>query len=373
MRRGYTTGSCAAAAAKACAVMLLEGRRLETVSLLTPSEIWLTLPVCEPHFGEGFVSCGIVKDSGDDPDVTNGITIFARVEKTPRRGEIHIDGGEGIGRVTRPGLDQPVGNAAINSIPRLQIGKALSEVLEDTGYEGGLLVTIYAPKGEEVAKKTFNPRLGIVGGISILGTTGIVEPMSDEAVVETIRTELSMRAAEGLKTVLFVPGNYGLSFVRSTLGLLQAAPVQISNFVGDALAAAAEFGFSGALLVGHIGKLVKVAGGIFNTHSRYGDCRMEILAAHAGLCGARTPVLRQIMESATTDDMLAILKEQGLLEPVMESVADRLDTHLQGRRLGTMETGAILFSNVHGLLAKTRSADSLLGKIQAARDSFPEA
>ena len=273
LRRGYTTGSCAAAASKAAALMLLGGGDLETVWLMTPRGIGLTLEVKEPVRGEDFASCGIVKDSGDDPDVTNGMTVYAKVEKTSVRGEIRIDGGEGIGRVTKPGLDQPVGNAAINSTPRRMIADELRTVMEDAGYGGGLSVTISAPAGVELAKKTFNPRLGIVGGLSILGTTGIVEPMSDEAVVETIRTELSMRAASGRKTVLFVPGNYGADYLKNELRIDPEIAVTTSNFIGDAFSLAAEFGFSGALLVGHIGKLVKLGGGIFNTHSRWGDCR----------------------------------------------------------------------------------------------------
>ena len=195
MRRGYTTGSCAAAAAKSAAIMLLEDRLMESVHLITPAGTELDLPVTVIVRGDGFVSCGIVKDSGDDPDVTNGITVYARVEKTASPHEILIDGGEGVGRVTKPGLDQPVGNAAINSVPRRMMTQELLQVCEDAGYGGGLSVIISAPAGVEIARNTFNPRLGIVGGISILGTTGIVEPMSDDAVVETIRTELSMRAA----------------------------------------------------------------------------------------------------------------------------------------------------------------------------------
>ena len=259
MRRGYTTGSCAAAAAKAAAIMLLGGKPLETVWLMTPLGIGLTLTVKEPVVTQDSVSCGIVKDSGDDPDVTNGMTVYASVEKIPGRGTIEIDGGEGIGRVTRPGLDQPVGNAAINSTPRRMITQELLQVCEDHGYDGGLRVVISAPEGAEIAKKTFNPRLGIVGGLSILGTTGIVEPMSDDAVVETIRTELSQRRAEGKTSVLFVPGNYGADFLKKEIGIGPENAVTISNFVGDAFSAASEAGFTSALLIGHIGKLIKLA------------------------------------------------------------------------------------------------------------------
>ena len=364
LRRGYTTGSCAAAASKAAAIMLLGGEILETVYLMTPRGIGLTLVVHEIERKENSVSCGIVKDSGDDPDVTNGMTVYSWVEKTDLPHEILIDGGEGIGRVTKPGLDQPVGNAAINSTPRRMITDELRQVCEDYGYTGGLRVTISAPAGVEIAKKTFNPRLGIVGGLSILGTTGIVEPMSDEAVVETIRTELSMRAADGKTVVLFTPGNYGADYIKNELHIDPEIAVTTSNFIGDAFAIAAELGFRGALLVGHIGKLIKVAGGMFNTHSRYGDCRMEIFASHAGMCGASADVVRRIMDSAMTDDMLAILDEAGLRQSVMDSIMNRMHFHLTHRPVGTMQVGAATFSNVHGILGRTEAADELLEQIR---------
>lgn len=364
LRRGYTTGSCAAAASKAAAIMLLGDRIQENIYLMTPRGIGLNLTVQEIERGDGYVSCGIVKDSGDDPDVTNGMTVYARVEKTDAPHEIMIDGGVGIGRVTKPGLDQPVGNAAINSTPRRMIKEELRQVCEDYGYTGGLRVIISAPAGVEIAKKTFNPRLGIVGGLSILGTTGIVEPMSDEAVVETIRTELSMRAADGKTVVLFTPGNYGADYIRNELGIEPQIAVTTSNFIGDAFALAAEYGFRGALLVGHIGKLIKVAGGMFNTHSRWGDCRMEIFASHAGMCGASADVIQRIMDSAMTDDMMAILEEAGLRQRVMESVMERMNFHLTHRPVGNMRVGAATFSNVYGILGKTASADELLEKIR---------
>ncbi|MGN1074740.1 MAG: cobalt-precorrin-5B (C(1))-methyltransferase CbiD [Eubacteriales bacterium] len=364
LRRGYTTGSCAAAASKAAAIMLLGGAVQESVYLMTPRGIGLNLTVHEIERGEGYVSCGIVKDSGDDPDATDQLMVYARVEKTAAPREIAIDGGVGIGRVTKPGLDQPVGSAAINSVPRRMITKELRQVCEDWGYAGGLRVIISAPDGVEIAKKTFNPRLGIVGGLSILGTTGIVEPMSDEAVVETIRTELRMRAADGKTAVLFTPGNYGADFIRDSLHMDPETAVTTSNFIGDAFAAAAEYGFRYALLVGHIGKLVKLAGGMFNTHSRYGDCRAEIFAAHAGLCGAPAEVVRRIMDSAMTDDMLAILEEAGLRQAVTESVMERVHAQLTSHPYGALRAGAAVFSKVYGLLGKTEPADEILEHIR---------
>ena len=364
LRLGYTTGSCAAAAAKAAAVMLLTGRRLETVALLTPKGIRLELEVREVETGPGYVSCAIAKDAGDDPDVTDGALIFARVSRREEPG-IVIDGGPGVGRVTKPGLDQPVGAAAINSVPRRMIRENLEEVCALADWSGGLEAVISVPEGERLAKKTFNPRLGIAGGISILGTTGIVEPMSDGALVGTIRAELSQRRAAGDRYVLLTPGNYGSEFIRDGLGLDPALAVQTSNFIGDALDLCRELGFSGALLVGHVGKLVKLAGGMLNTHSRWGDCRMEILAAHAGAAGAPPERLGELLECAACDDALRILREAGVYRETLERVTRRAAFHLSARAGEDLEVGTVLFSKVYGILGRTENAEALLNCIRS--------
>ena len=364
LRLGYTTGSCAAAAAKAAAVMLLTGRRLETVALLTPKGIRLELEVREVETGPGYVSCAIAKDAGDDPDVTDGALIFARVSRREEPG-IVIDGGPGVGRVTKPGLDQPVGAAAINSVPRRMIWENLEEVCALADWSGGLEAVISVPEGERLAKKTFNPRLGIAGGISILGTTGIVEPMSDGALVGTIRAELSQRRAAGDRYVLLTPGNYGSEFIRDGLGLDPALAVQTSNFIGDALDLCRELGFSGALLVGHVGKLVKLAGGMLNTHSRWGDCRMEILAAHAGAAGAPPERLGALLECAACDDALRILREAGVYRETLERLTRRAAFHLSARAGEDLEVGTVLFSKVYGILGRTENAEALLNCIRS--------
>lgn len=358
LRRGFTTGTCAAAASKAAAVMLLTGRELHSVCLVTPAGIGLDLPLENVERGDGFASCAVRKDSGDDPDVTNGLLVYARVEKTAAPGII-LEGGAGIGRVTKPGLDQGVGEAAINSTPRRMIAAALREVCEDAGYPGGLHVVLSAPGGEEIAKRTFNPRLGIVGGISILGTTGIVEPMSDEAVVETVRAELSTRRAAGRDYVLLVPGNFGAEFVKDTLGFDPEDAVTVSNFIGDAFSLADELGFRGALLVGHIGKTVKLAAGLFNTHSRYGDGRAEIFAAHAAACGADPETARRLLESASTDDMLDIVEGAGIRQTVMDAIMGHIDAQLATRPL-SLRRGVMAFSKKYGLLGQTEDSGELL-------------
>ena len=361
LRLGYTTGSCAAAAAKAAAWMLLTGRRKETITLDTPKGIRLELAVREITMRADSVSCAIEKDSGDDPDVTKGTLIFASVRRTDEPG-VHIDGGEGVGRVTKRGLDQPVGNAAINSVPRQMIRENVEEVMALTDSSGGLDVVISAPEGETLAKKTFNPRLGIVGGISILGTTGIVEPMSEAALVETIRVELRQRRAMGKEYALLTPGNYGADFIRASIGLDPRTAVLTSNFIGDALEHCRALGFRGALLVGHIGKLVKLAGGMWNTHSKCGDCRMELIAAYAAALGLPPARVEEVLDCATCDDALRILKEEQLYDAVLARLAERIEFHL-AHKCGEMAAGAIVFSKEYGLLCRTSRAQELLGTI----------
>ena len=350
------------AAAKAAAWMLLTGRRKETITLDTPKGIRLELAVREITMRADSVSCAIEKDSGDDPDVTKGTLIFASVRRTDEPG-VHIDGGEGVGRVTKRGLDQPVGNAAINSVPRQMIRENVEEVMALTDSSGGLDVVISAPEGETLAKKTFNPRLGIVGGISILGTTGIVEPMSEAALVETIRVELRQRRAMGKEYALLTPGNYGSDFIRQNLDVDLNTAVQVSNFLGDALDICRALGFRGALLVGHIGKLVKLAGGMWNTHSRFGDCRMELLAAHAAALGLRQEKTQELLSCVMCDDALRILQEEGLYEPLLSRLAERIEVQLQ-HKCGPMAAGAIVFSKEYGCLCQTAQAQALLEKIK---------
>lgn len=218
MRFGYTTGSCAAAACKGAVTMLLGGKPVTKVELMTPKGILLHLELEDVILGQGEASCAVRKDAGDDPDTTNGILVYARVQISDSPG-IVIDGGVGVGRVTRPGLSQKVGEAAINPVPKAMILRAAEETADRFSYEGGLLITISVPAGVEIAKKTFNPRLGIVGGISILGTSGIVEPMSEKALVESIRVEMKQHAAQGEEYLLVTPGNYGADYLREHMDL----------------------------------------------------------------------------------------------------------------------------------------------------------
>ena len=359
MRCGYTTGSCAAAAARAATELLLCGELVPAVTLLTPAGIEVVIEVEEHDSGADWAECAVQKDSGDDPDVTNGALVYARVELSDEPG-VRIDGGVGVGRVTREGLDQPVGEAAINSTPRRMIREQVEGVLAKfPAFEKGLLVIISIPAGVELAARTFNPRLGIEGGISVLGTGGIVRPMSEDALIASIELEMRMLYERGVRDLLVVPGNYGRDFACGQLSLNMDEAVSCSNYFGATLDAACVLGFERVLIVGHIGKMAKVAGGIMNTHSRVADCRVEVLAAHAALVGASQEAVAHIMNAATTDAALDTLKECNLDKAAMASLMHNLADKLDHRVAGRLQVEAIVFSNVHGVLGETPGAKAL--------------
>lgn len=370
LRTGYTTGSCAAAAAKAATHMLVSGEVVGEVSLVTPAGIRLYLEVEDIVKENNYVSCAIRKDSGDDPDVTNGILVYARVtfaQDDVVKSKVILEAGEGIGRVTQKGLEQSIGDPAINLVPRRMIREAVEEELQKAGIDRGVRVMIWVPDGAEIAKKTFNPKLGIEGGISILGTTGIVEPMSEKALTDTIFVEMKVRRENGMDYCYVVPGNYGSDFLHDTLGYQEDAAVKCSNYVGEVIDDAVRLQMKGILLVGHIGKFIKLAAGIMNTHSRQADGRMEILAAHAAMAGGSRELIRQLMECITTTAALELLEKEGILKEVMSTVMIKIEEHLKHRAGDGLEIGAVMFSKEMGILGKTSDADRLAQKIQSRK------
>lgn len=375
LRRGFTTGSCAAAAATAAAQMLMTGEIVEMVQIQTPggpvynAQI-LDAEILEKAWPSGrkrtSCRCAVLKDGGDDPDITTGTRIVAEVSRSDEPG-ITIDGGAGVGRVTRPGLDQPVGHAAINRVPRQMIAENVGKILREwqnmRNAPKGLHVVISAPDGEAIAEKTFNPKLGIVGGISILGTTGIVEPMSDRAIVETIRAQMRVQKAQGRRYVIAAPGNYGLAFLQEQHNLEKSNAVQISNFVGEAVEMAADLGFEGFLLAGHIGKLVKVAGGAPNTHSKYGDRRMETLWEMAAVfCPEedRESLRKEILECVMTDAALEVLDSHGLKEKTAQEMARRICANLVQWSGGRLRAETIVFSHQNRELVRSQGAEEMI-------------
>lgn len=366
--------------------MLLTGKLKQNITIQTPKGILFHAEILEITRSEKEVTCAVKKDGGDDPDITSGALIFSTVsfadkeEKTlkqhngqlsgicveamqEKQAVIHIDGGKGVGRVTKPGLDQPVGNAAINHVPREMIEKEVQEVCALADFCGVLHITISVPDGERLAEQTFNPRLGIVGGISILGTSGIVEPMSSQALLDTIKVELNQKKAEGYGIAAVSPGNYGLDYMKKTYGYDLDRSVKCSNFIGDTIDMAITTGFEKMLLTGHIGKLVKVAGGIMNTHSREGDCRMEVLTAASVRNQVPYPVLEEILQCVTTEEAVRKLDACGKKDVVMQDLLSKIMFYLNKRAAGKMQIEVILYSNEFGELAKSSGAEKFLQEL----------
>ena len=362
MRFGYTTGTCAAAASKAAARMLLTGEKIDFVELTTPKGITLNLEVVDIVMTPGYVSCAIIKDAGDDPDVTDGIKVYAKVEATDEG--FTVAGGEGVGRVTRPGLEQPIGEAAINSVPRKMIIEALRQTAVSCAWQGGLCATVFVPEGAERAKKTFNPLLGIEGGISILGTSGIVEPMSETALLNSLKIEMKQQLAMGRSYLVVTLGNYGKHYLDG----LDFMPIQdslkCSNYIGEVIDMAVNLGAKGLLFIAHIGKFVKVAGGIMNTHSRNADARSEIMAAAALRAGIDRDGAMRILDTAATAEAVEIVEKAGLLTETVQVLTDKIAFYLQHRCYGAIETEALIFSNEKGYLGETAGFRDMLHKIE---------
>lgn len=377
LRAGFTTGTTAAAAALAAATLLFSGERLEAVSIRTPVGAVLPIPIesLELVTEDGAVSAvaAVRKDAGDDPDVTDGLLFYARVgtEESAETAaaedtEIPVEfrAGPGIGTVTKPGLDQPVGEAAINRVPRNMIAAAVRSAYRESGLKnlhagGRIVVTLSCPEGEEKAKKTFNPKLGIQGGLSILGTEGIVRPMSRRALIETIVTDVKFHLT-ARPYFLAVPGSYGLHFLEAHFGVGAADPVVMSNFIGETLDAAVQYGAKGVLLAGHIGKFVKLAGGIMNTHSREADCRLELFAIHAFQVGAPKELVTAVLQAGLTTEAVRLLKEAGFLEATSESLLKAMERAVAVRTRGETEVGILFYTLEDGVLAESENARRLM-------------
>ena len=360
LRCGYTTGTCAAAATKAAVRMLLTQIPVKEIKINTPKGITLNLEILDITITDNYVICAVKKDAGDDADCTNGILVYSKASFEPSG--IIIDGGTGIGRITKPGLEQPEGAAAINSVPRKMIKQAALEELENAGLESGLKIIISSPEGEELAKKTFNPKLGIKGGISILGTSGITEPMSEKALIDTIYIEMKQKKSQyKYKEVLLIsPGNYGRNFAMETWGINLEQGLKCSNFIGETLDMAFMLGFKKILFIGHIGKLIKIAAGIMNTHSKVADARMETLCSCAVLAGCNIETACNILQCTTTDEVIPILERQNILNKTMDIMLGKILANMKNRTENQIEIEVIVFSNQAGTLAMSSKASEFI-------------
>lgn len=386
-RRGYTTGSCATAVSKAAVYMLLTNEKIDTVNIDTPKGIYLSIPVVSSEIkknedtGEIYSICSVQKDGGDDIDATNGIEIFAKatwvhedeIDKSEKNFSFEGDGfcvfsGEGVGIITKKGLSVEPGRPAINPVPQKMIAKEVESVLKASGEsilknnsnerKRIIKIIIFIPKGEEVANKTFNPRLGIVGGISIIGTSGIVEPMSDEGWKKSLSIELNMKKELGMDKIILVPGNHGESFISDRIGE-NSSVVRTSNFLGYMLMEAKRMGFKKILLAGHIGKFIKLSAGIFNTHSKVADARNEILIANLALMGASTELVRKIDACLTTEEATDIVYENGfgeVFDIICEKCKKRAEMHVDNE----IEIEVFIFKMDKTVLGKSKNAEEML-------------
>ncbi|MCR4319271.1 MAG: cobalt-precorrin-5B (C(1))-methyltransferase CbiD [Candidatus Brocadiaceae bacterium] len=421
MRFGYTTGSCAAAAAKAAAIGLFTGNIPGEVEINTPAGVKLRLKVHHRQLSANEAACAVQKDAGDDPDVTNGCYIYAKIKRIFTQ-TIEIDGGEGVGRVTKPGLQVPVGHAAINPVPRRMIEGAVKEVI---GNGCGLKIVISVPDGKALGEKTFNPKLGIIGGISIIGTTGIVRPMSEDAFKTSLLCGLDIAKGIGYETVVLVPGSLGERSILNLFNIPKDQVIQISNFVGFMLTAAGQRNFKRIILAGHPGKLAKLLRGDFQTHSTVSmpanDILIDIIEQHyckqlttpfsppsqggdfvvsaqsndegevktckkkkflgcntkvqnggqeSGVRGQKTEtrlpnaILNHLKEVSTIEGIVELLREYKYLS-IMDEVAEKVETKVlefyrDKQPFPTLEVGVILFDMKGSIIGISISAQTWL-------------
>lgn len=358
MRPGYTTGSCAAAGAQAALCLLLREERICQTLLKGPQGDEVSVPIKDVFLTETGARAIVVKDAGDDPDITHGVEIVVDVRLT-KGSEIAFAAGEGVGTVTKAGLSVPPGQPAINPGPREMIERVAREAL---GASRGCEVTISIPGGEALAKRTLNPPLGIVGGLSVIGTTGVVRPMSEEAFKDSLVPQISVARAAGYDSIVFVPGKIGENAAQGAFGLPQAALVQTSNFIGFMLEAAARLGVRQVLLFGHLGKMAKVAAGVFHTHNRVGDGRMEAIAAHLGALGADASLVRAVLDSTTTEAALPLIAARHM-EAVYASLASRASARAMRYVFGDLTVGTVLVTLKGALLGMDENAKKIGGEL----------
>lgn len=397
LRGGYTTGACAAAGALA-ALRCLRGEGCAAVEVEALDGTLLTIPVKDVHRTEdgGGAVAEVVKFSGDDPDITNGCSVFTTLECGAAGSGLVFRAGRGVGRVTKAGLQVPVGEPSINPGPRRLIARVLARELgiaEDAAAMHGsateadataqesatdakaaeearwarlfarldFVVTIAIPAGVELAQQTLNPMLGVEGGISVIGSTGVLRPMSEEGFKNSLVPQIDVALAAGWQDLVFVPGKIGENLALMA-GLPRAAFVQTSNFIGFLLDVAAERGARSVLLYGHVGKLVKVAAGNFYTHNRISDARLETMAAYAAAEGLDRDGVRAILAANTAEDALAVIDAAGLAR-VYDVIAARASARSVRHVFGKLRVGTVLLAYDGRVLGMDDAAKEIGGRL----------
>lgn len=359
LRGGFTTGAAAAAGAVA-SLLFLKGERRDKIEFLALDKTPLSIPIKSIELTETGAKSEVIKDSGDDPDITNGVSIFTEIRILNDTDKIIFKAGEGIGTVTKKGMSLDVGEPAINPGPRKLIINLIASLLEkNTGAE----IIISIPGGENLAKKTLNPTLGIVGGLSVIGTTGVLRPMSEEGFKNALIPQIDVAKAAGFNSQVFVPGKIG-ERIAISYGLPKEAIVETSNFIGFMLDKAKEKNLSSVLLFGHLGKLSKVAAGVFYTHNRIADGRMETIAAYAGKFGANSEDITKILNANTTEDALSILDENNMTTVVCDAIAKRATERAERYVFNELKIGTVLVTLKGKLLGMDENAKEIIKEIK---------
>lgn len=358
LKNGITTGTCAAAAAKA-AILAWQDEYPRSIEVITPQDRLLSVPIMAAGAYEMGGWAKVAKDAGDDPDITHGATIVVDVIILPETG-VEITAGEGVGTVTKPGLSVALGQPAVNPGPRRMIETAVKQVLPPGR---GARITISIPGGVELAKRTLNPILGIEGGLSIIGTTGIVEPMSEEAFKSSLTPQIDVVKALGYTSIVFAPGKIGQDIAVNRYKLPAEAVVQTSNFIGHMLAHAAACGMKQVLIFGHLGKVVKVAAGIFHTHNRVADARLETMAAYAASEGASQQAVKDILNCTTTEAAMIIVAENKL-ESIYPILAARASERAGRYVFHDLLVGTVIITLQGRILGMDESARQIGGALK---------
>ncbi|MGB9002692.1 MAG: cobalt-precorrin-5B (C(1))-methyltransferase [Nitrosotalea sp.] len=330
MRTGYTTGTSATAGAKAGILAILNQEKIGFIDVTLPKKSKIQIKIEKCEFDKHSAHCYVIKDGGDDPDVTHGAEIHADISITDNAGKIEIDGSEGVGRVTKPGLGLEIGSAAINPTPKKMITENIIEVAHDLLKKNGIKVIVSVPKGKELAPKTDNPRLGILGGISILGTSGIVVPYSTASFAASIRQSIDVTIAMGNDTVVLTTGGRSEDFARSIITLPDHCFVQMGDFSGYTVQQCAKKGIRKAYVAGFIGKLTKMGMGVKQTHVKGSKVDMEFLAELAQKCNASSDTIQEIKKANTARHVFEIVSTKnlnGYFDLVCSEVYNQLRKH----------------------------------------------
>jgi cobalt-precorrin-5B (C1)-methyltransferase len=351
LRTGYTTGTSATAAAKAALLAIINQTKIEDVEVKLPKGSFIKIPIYLCQFDKNGSKCSVIKDGGDDPDVTHGAEIVVDLSFTDKINEIEIDGGEGVGVVTKPGLGLELNKAAINPVPKKMINDNLREIINKYHLKKGIKVIISVPKGKELGPKTDNPRIGILNGISILGTSGIVIPFSTASYAASIRQNLDVAIAMGNDTVVLTTGGRSEDFAKKIVNLPEHCFVQMGDFSGYTIQQCAKKEIKKAYVVGFIGKLAKMAAGVKQTHVKGSKVDMNFLAELAKKCNANDKTIESIKKANTARHVSEIIIENNV-SGFFEEICNETYKHMRKHSENKVPLDVILFDFDGNILAR---------------------